>query len=464
MRSFIAPGRFVWLLIGIVPGSWCAGQSSDSWIGRRVFYKSTAVAKVGDVVVDKYKLLAFPETVEATNGEWLWLSRAWVRKSDVMSLQQAFDYYIEEVRRNPTSAESWRGRAGCWEEKGEIDNAIKDYDEAIRLDPKAAVSYNNRAVAKSTKGDSDGAIRDYSEAIRLDPKFARAYSNRGAARQGKEDLDGAIRDYDEALRLDPKFATAYHNRGSARHAKKEYARAIVDYDEALRLDSKYASAYIGRGNARRSKKDYAGAARDYDAAMRLDPTDALPYRNRGGLKSILGNFNGAIRDFDEAIRLNPASAAAHNSRGWAKHNLKDYSGALRDYDEAIRLSPKFRSPWCNKAFLFATCPDETYRDADKSLALATHVTGIDPESGYAKSAKACALALLKDFEGAIAMQKKALADANYAEDGELDGGVHALDRIDAWRKETLWLAIPKSTARGSQRARESAPTLIEPFR
>lgn len=48
---------------------------------------------------------------------------------------EAFGYYVEEIRRNPQSANAWRRRAGCWRDKGEYDGAIKGYDEPLRLVP-----------------------------------------------------------------------------------------------------------------------------------------------------------------------------------------------------------------------------------------------------------------------------------------------------------------------------------------
>ena len=53
------------------------------WIGQKVFCKPDAKAKVGNQLV-KIELLTFPSEVEAVNGDWLWLGRAWVRKHDVM--------------------------------------------------------------------------------------------------------------------------------------------------------------------------------------------------------------------------------------------------------------------------------------------------------------------------------------------------------------------------------------------
>lgn len=220
--------------------SFCA---ADDWLGKEVYWKSSAVAKVGTEVVDKYQVLNFPAKVEDVNGEMLWLSGAWVRKSDCMDLQEAFDFYFEEVRRNPTSASSWRQRAICWKDKGELNNAIKDFDEAIRLDPRDAIAYRFRENAKSKLKDYTAFIKDCDEAIRLYPKNAYAYWIRGDTKYKLEDFTAAIKDYDEAIRLDPQYAIAYPFHGIPKCKLENYTAVIKDFDEAIRLDPKYARVY-----------------------------------------------------------------------------------------------------------------------------------------------------------------------------------------------------------------------------
>jgi tetratricopeptide (TPR) repeat protein len=151
-------------------------QERDPWLGKRVFIKDGAVAKVGYDTIDWSKI-SFPATVRDVSGDWLWLGRAWVQKKDVMETQEALEFYSEKIRLNPSSSWSWNARAAVWNEKGEIENAIKDYTEAIRLDPKDATPYFNRGLTFLVVGDFDAAIKDFTEAIRLDPKDATAFNN-----------------------------------------------------------------------------------------------------------------------------------------------------------------------------------------------------------------------------------------------------------------------------------------------
>ncbi len=123
--------------------------AADPWIGQKVFWKETAKAKIGndEVSID---LLPFPSKVEAVNGEWLWLGRAWVHKSDVMLSQQAFDYYSEQIRLAPTQARNWAKRGLVRQDQADFEDAIEDFVEAILLDPNYASALNNIAWLRAT--------------------------------------------------------------------------------------------------------------------------------------------------------------------------------------------------------------------------------------------------------------------------------------------------------------------------
>ena len=88
----------------------------DSWLGKQVFWKEGARAKVDDTAID-INTVYFPAQVTKVEGDWLWLGRAWVRKADVMFLDQALTYYANQVRRNPKSSQTWARRAICWKAK-----------------------------------------------------------------------------------------------------------------------------------------------------------------------------------------------------------------------------------------------------------------------------------------------------------------------------------------------------------
>ena len=368
-------------------------QTKDPWTGKRVFTQYGTVLKVGDVVVDDEKrtdnlrvndhdrVLCRVYRVEHVKGEWLWLQdeksgiAGWVQTKYVIPYEQAIDYYTTFLRSNP-QAYLFNTRGTIWHEKAEYDIAIADYNEAIRLDPKYASAYNNRGVAWGNKKEYDKAIADYNEAIRLDPKYAEAYSNRGSTWRGRKDkdYDKAIADYSEAIRLDPKVVSTYISRGSAWWVKQEYDKAIADYNEAIRLDPNNATAYSNRGIAWSKKKEY----------------------------------DKAIADYDESIRLEPKYAFAYYTRADAWRDKKEYDKAIADYNEVIRLDPKDESGYNRRAWIWATCPDDEYRDGKKAVESATRACELtDWKDVYKLGTLAAAYAETGDFAKAVEWQEKA---------------------------------------------------------
>ena len=135
---------FFLLTMALARGDWPAGDWPGRTLGRaeRLLQRS-AVAKVGEKVVD-LSLVDFPAMVKEEKGEWVWLGRAWMKKSDCMNVDEALAYYSEAVRRNPKSPAALRRRAACWTGEDDQEKAMKDLNEAIRLDPKDAKSMHAR--------------------------------------------------------------------------------------------------------------------------------------------------------------------------------------------------------------------------------------------------------------------------------------------------------------------------------
>jgi tetratricopeptide (TPR) repeat protein len=133
-----------------------------------------------------------------------------------------------------------------------------------------------------------------------------------------------------------------------------------------------------------------------------NPGAANLYLVRGLIWAVKGKADSALADFNEAIRLHPKDAVAYNNRGIAWKGKKEYDKAIADYDEAIHFDPKYAVAYNNRAWLWATCPDEKYRDGKKAVEDAT---------------RACEMSGWKDVNSIDTLA------ASYAEAGDFDKAV-----------------------------------------
>jgi tetratricopeptide (TPR) repeat protein len=232
----------LFLLLG--PNVAIAMQQSP-WLGKKVVTKYAKPLRVPEGIVDDGTTFRV-YTVEAVNGDWLWLVRlevkGWVRTRDVVRSDQAIDFYNQEIRANPGNAAAYIWRGMIFNEFQSPDNAIADSNEAIRLNPDDATAYNTRGVAWNSKAEYESAIADYNQAIRINPRHVPALANRAAAWSRRRDYDRAIADFTQVMRYDPKNSLIFHGRGNALAAKNDHQKALADYNEAIRLDPKNAAA------------------------------------------------------------------------------------------------------------------------------------------------------------------------------------------------------------------------------
>ena len=256
--------------------------------GVKVLPKWGAVVTVGNETID---VRATPWVVQEVKGEWLWVGdhrKGWVRRSQVVTLDEAPAYYTQLINDNQHKAWAYYYRAAAWLGKGDLDKALVDSGKELWLNPTEG-TYNNRGEIWRTKRDFDKAIADFNQAIRLDPKHPYSYNNRGVAWEGKKDYDNALADYNEAIRRDPTYGEPLNNAawlratcadGQFRDGKKAVELAtkacvLGDWAIADNLDT-LAAAYAEAG-------DFDAAVKYESKAIDLNPSEP-------GLKDRLVRF------------------------------------------------------------------------------------------------------------------------------------------------------------------------------
>jgi tetratricopeptide (TPR) repeat protein len=197
-----------------------------------------------------------------------------------------------------------------------------------------------------------------------------------------------------------------------------------NYDEAIRLFTKaidsgelsqehLSVAYNNRGNAWYKKGDYDRAVADYTKVIEIEPRQVFAYTCRGNAWYKKGDYDKAIADFTTFIEIEPRQPFAYNNRGNAWGKKGDYEKAIADFTKAIEVDPQHTSAYNSLAWLFATCPDDRYRDGTQAVELAEKAVELD-EAISRLDTLAAAYAEAGRFQDAIQTQEQAIAKLKQA--------------------------------------------------
>ncbi len=90
--------------------------------------------------------------VAARDGAWLWLVEGnehfavgWVRSDGVIPIEQAIEFFTEQIRVNPQNALAFAMRGMLQSDRNQLEAALNDYAHAIKIDPKSTFGYIGRA-------------------------------------------------------------------------------------------------------------------------------------------------------------------------------------------------------------------------------------------------------------------------------------------------------------------------------
>lgn len=227
--------------------------------------------------------------------------------------------WSDVVAKSPRKARPRTNLGTALDERGRLDDAMREYREALRLDPSSADAFVDLGAAHFRKGEVGEAIRLYQEAIRLAPSMAEAHTNLGVALASHGDLEGAARAHREAIRLAPGLVDAHANLGAVCFHLGRFEEAERAYREAVRLDPLRAQlrSRLGRLLARRGL--LAEAIAEFERGIRLEVTPDLAF-----------NLAAALDD----------SGRGHEAISWYERYL---AGRPADPDRAARARARLAS-------------------------------------------------------------------------------------------------------------------------
>jgi tetratricopeptide (TPR) repeat protein len=239
----------------------------------------------------------------------------------------------------------------------------------------AAWAHNRRGELLSEADQSAEALLEFQVAIEQDPRNSLAIHNRAVTYAQQNNFGAALADFNRVIELNPGLAVACRNRAELLAAQGRSEEAIADYSRSIEAMPDDAELYRARAYAWQQLNEFEPALSDLGHAIRIAPAAADGYTQRGNLLADGGLFDRALNDFKQALAIDPELAEAHRGVAWIK----------------------------------ATCPDETLRDAVEAIVAAQKAVQLSSHDDYlALEALAAAHANAAEFDKAISAQEQAI--------------------------------------------------------
>jgi tetratricopeptide (TPR) repeat protein len=295
----------------------------------------------------------------------------------VVSLPPSLGYsawkgWRDRTRAEYAVAEADRDAARAVGSASEVhtETAVATLDRALELNPDHPHLHAARAVAHNLRKDYDRCLDDLAVAVDRNPaeKKYREYRAELLTRLGRH--DEAVADRARLFELDPSMSALHRWTDALKAAGQlEAADRAEAAGVARLLDGEHpddvtsriwlVNAAVARGLADRVAPAVerwvadAGADREKRAGA-LD--------NRAAVRFGRKDYAGAIADWGEAMTLRP-EYPREVFRARAQVRLKDYRAAVAELDAGAKRPAHDWLARVELAWLRATCPDGTIRDA-----------------------------------------------------------------------------------------------------
>ena len=284
--------------------------------------------------------------------------------------------WTKAMEMDPEDARANNNFGSTLVQAGKLDEAIVHYEKALKGAPEFAEAHDNLGVALARKGRLDEAMAQYRAALTLNPETFEAHNHLGRALAEKGRLDEATAHYQKALELNPNFADAHNNLGIVLAKAGRPEAAIAHYQEALKAEPQFAEAHTNLGIALMEEGRPGEAIPHLEAAINLHPDSAEAQTNLGAALLWEGRLDEAVAHLERALKADPGSVEAGDFLGNALAAQGRIADAVARWRNVLRLEPNRLSVLNQTAWVLATNPDVSVRNASEAVEFAERAVAL----------------------------------------------------------------------------------------
>jgi tetratricopeptide (TPR) repeat protein len=144
-----------------------------------------------------------------------------------------------------------------------------------------------------------------------------------------------------------------------------------------------------------------------------NPKDWDAYLRRAECEHALNQREAAIADYTRAIELHPDEPFLFLRRGRTFRTMKACPQAAADFEKAAQLKPQWAEVYNLAAGVYVDCPDPTYRNPEKAIALIEHAIALDAEHPTYLTVLALAYFRSGKLQLAVDTQRQALESPRF---------------------------------------------------
>lgn len=256
-------------------------------------------------------------------------------------------------------------RGGLYFDMGEYEKALSYMERAVGLHPEA---YSSKAIlARILAECPDERIRNgkrateyAAEALKLAPNDPRVWLACSSAAAENGNFEEAIKWQHRLIASPAVFADQ----------RWECEERLAAYKEKKPFRDKQAVLmYIKVNEAidANSKGNFDRAIALASEVIAINPKKTGARIARGFAYNQLKKYDQAITDLTVAIEEKPKEAEAYFYRSDAFYKTRNYAGAIEDLQMLETVSSDGMVDACNSlAWIFATCPEDQFRDGNKA--------------------------------------------------------------------------------------------------